>query len=63
MTVHRVNKNDTGVFTCVVNNGIGRVATANVTLIVETKPVVEPSQVSAKGRQMMLEMWQDEADR
>ncbi|XP_063589610.1 nephrin-like [Penaeus indicus] len=45
LTVLRANRNDTGVFTCEVNNGIGRVATSNITLVVKTKPIVERSQL------------------
>ncbi|XP_071534637.1 nephrin-like isoform X2 [Panulirus ornatus] len=45
LTVLRSNKNDTGVFSCVVNNGIGKVATTNVTLVVKTRPQVEHSQL------------------
>ncbi|XP_042221326.1 nephrin-like [Homarus americanus] len=45
LKVLRANRNDTGVFSCVVNNGIGKVALANVTLVVKTKPQVEHSQL------------------
>ncbi|XP_037781127.1 LOW QUALITY PROTEIN: nephrin-like [Penaeus monodon] len=45
LTVLRANRNDTGVFTCEVNNSIGKVATANITLVVKTKPIVERSQL------------------
>ncbi|XP_042868952.1 nephrin-like isoform X2 [Penaeus japonicus] len=45
LTVLRANRNDTGVFTCEVNNSIGKVTTSNITLVVKTKPVVERSQL------------------
>ncbi|KAK8746804.1 hypothetical protein OTU49_016822, partial [Cherax quadricarinatus] len=45
LKVLRANRNDTGVYSCVVNNSIGKVATANVTLVVKTRPQVEHSQL------------------
>ncbi|XP_069173216.1 nephrin isoform X1 [Procambarus clarkii] len=55
LKVLRANRNDTGVYSCVVNNGIGKVATANVTLVVKTRPQVAHSQLlnraaAEKGR-------------
>ncbi|XP_050709640.1 nephrin-like [Eriocheir sinensis] len=45
LMVLRANRNDTGVFSCVVNNGIGKEAMSNATLVVKTKPQVERSQL------------------
>lgn len=48
LMVLRANRNDTGIFSCVVNNGIGKEAMSNATLVVKTKPQVERSQVGAQ---------------
>ncbi|XP_018024106.1 nephrin isoform X2 [Hyalella azteca] len=49
LTVLSANKNDTGVFVCEVNNGIGSPSTANVTLIVRSKPQIDRSQLLSRA--------------
>lgn len=46
LTIVKATKNDTGVFVCLVNNGVGQPSTSNVTVIVRSKPQVDRSQVS-----------------
>ncbi|KAB7507596.1 Synaptogenesis protein syg-2 [Armadillidium nasatum] len=45
LKLFKVRRNDTGIFTCEVDNGIGVGASANVSLIVEAKPVIRKSKL------------------
>ena len=45
LEVLNANRNDTGIFSCIVDNGVGDSFEANVTLIVRSKPQVDRSQV------------------
>ena len=46
LEVLKVNKNDTGIFTCKIDNGIGSAVSTNITLIVKHKPIVKQPEVS-----------------
>ncbi|XP_068214395.1 synaptogenesis protein syg-2-like [Palaemon carinicauda] len=49
LTITRATKNDTGVFTCRVDNNIGEAVTENVTLIVKTKPVIYQTEMNNRA--------------
>ncbi|XP_066949212.1 nephrin-like isoform X2 [Macrobrachium rosenbergii] len=43
LTIKNVTFEDTGIFTCVAKNGIGEPATANATIVVKHKPIIDQS--------------------
>ncbi|XP_076060270.1 nephrin-like isoform X4 [Oratosquilla oratoria] len=49
LVIRRATRNDTGHFTCMASNGIGRPARANVTLVVRSKPWVVRSEILSRA--------------